>query len=178
MLNPKDHIREVPDFPKPGVLFYDISPLLQKGLLNAALQQMYEQHCKVHEGDPDRYWVDLIGSPEARGFVLGATMSSLCRVGFIPFRKKGKLPHKTVSAVYSLEYGCDEVFMHEDAIQKGQRVLLVDDVLATGGTMAACCQLVEKMGGVVSGCCFLIELESLKGRGRLSQYPVSSLLKY
>ena len=169
----KEYIREIPDFPKPGVRFKDIGPLLANGDLFSEVVDRIGEMCKQNNLRPD-----LLACPEARGFIFGAALAYRLGVGFIPIRKPGKLPYKTTRVEYALEYGKDSVEMHIDAVTPGQRVVLVDDLLATGGTTSACADLVEKAGGVVAGCVFLVELEFLGGRKRLSEYPTYSLIRF
>jgi adenine phosphoribosyltransferase len=164
-------IRDVPDFPKKGIVFKDITPVLRDGPAFGRVVAAMEAYA-VERG------ADLIAGIEARGFIFGAALAARMNRGFIPVRKKGKLPWDTVSQTYALEYGKDTVEVHKDAVEKGRRVLVVDDVLATGGTMAATCKLVEKAGGVVAGCAFLIELSFLKGRSRIKGRRILSLVKY
>ena len=167
----KRMIREVPDFPKPGINFYDISTLLQDGkALQAAVDQMAERF----KGQP----IDAIAGIEARGLVLAASMAYRMQLGLIMVRKYGKLPWKTESEAYELEYGQAELEIHQDAVSRGQRVLVVDDLLATGGTAAATGRLIERLGGRLVGYAFLVELGFLGGRGRLDDGPVFSLLHY
>lgn len=164
-------IREVPDFPKAGILFYDITTLLKDA---QCFQRAIDVMAARHVGQP----LDLIVGIDARGFVLGAALAyKLCK-GLVLVRKKGKLPAKTRTARYALEYGVDEIEMHHDAVPPGSRVLIVDDLLATGGTAAATVQLVHDSGGHVVECSFLVELESLGGRKRLEGVPVSTLIRY
>lgn len=167
----KKKIREVPDFPKPGILFYDITTLLKDG---RAFGQAVDALC-------DRYKdasLDGILAIEARGYILGSVMAYRLGTGFLPVRKPGKLPARTIQETYSLEYGTDTIEMHADAVEKGQKILVVDDLLATGGTATAACNLVEKAGGEVVECCFLVELTFLNGREKLAGRPVFSLLAY
>jgi adenine phosphoribosyltransferase len=164
-------IRDIPDFPKPGILFKDITPVLGDC---AAFQQVIDQFCD---------WVapkkpDVIVGVESRGFVFGAPVALKMGVGFVPVRKIGKLPHHTIQEEYALEYGTAIVEVHRDAVLPGQRALIVDDLLATGGTAAASARLVEALGGKVIGFSFLIELEFLAGRDKLSAYDVQALIKY
>jgi adenine phosphoribosyltransferase len=167
----KAHIRDVPDFPKLGVLFKDIMPLLADPPAFAfAVDALCAHYAKVG--------VDSIAAAEARGFLFAAPMAIQMKKPLIPLRKPGKLPGATRSFKYDLEYGSAELHVHENAIGKGAKVLLVDDVLATGGTMAAACNLVEEVGGIVVGCAFLIELSFLKGREPLAGRNVFSLLTY
>ncbi|KPK76149.1 MAG: adenine phosphoribosyltransferase [Phycisphaerae bacterium SM23_30] len=164
-------IRNVPDFPKPGIVFRDITPLLAhaEGLALAARKM----------ADPfRRQMVDLVVGAESRGFIFGALAARELHCGFVPVRKPGKLPAQTVTEKYQLEYGADQLQMHADALKPGQKVLLVDDLLATGGTMQACCRLVEKLGGHIVGISFLIELAFLHGRDKLIEYPVRALISY
>lgn len=164
-------IRDIPDFPKEGILFKDITPLLQDA---AALRYAVDQLAEFGVGRK----VDIVLGAESRGFILGATLAYTLGAGFVPARKPGKLPYTTVSAEYELEYGTDSLEVHEDAIGPGTRVLVHDDLLATGGTARAKCDLVEKLGGEVVGVSFIIELEFLSGRDRLAGYDVQSLIRY
>jgi adenine phosphoribosyltransferase len=166
-----DFIRDIPDFPKPGIMFKDITPLLSNP---AAFGSAVKQLAAHYRGRP----IDAIAAAEARGFLFAAPLALEMQLPLVPLRKPGKLPHKTVSAKYDLEYGSAELQMHEDGISPGQRVLLLDDVLATGGTMRAGCTLIEQVGGVVAGCAFLLELGFLGGRERLAGYDVFSLVTY
>ncbi len=165
------HIRTVPDFPKPGVSFKDITPLIENGdALHAAVDALASATRDL------RY--DLILSAEARGFVLGTALAYRVRKGLVLARKPNKLPRETISASYDLEYGTDALEAHADSIPPGSRVLITDDLLATGGTARAMCQLVENAGGTVAGVAFLIELAYLNGRERLTPYEVVSLITY
>jgi adenine phosphoribosyltransferase len=167
----KAYVRDVPDFPKPGIMFKDITPLLQDPLaLRYAVDQLAEF------GVPRR--PDVILGAEARGFILGAALAYSLGAGFVPARKPGKLPWRVSQADYELEYGVDSLQMHQDAIRPGQRVIVHDDLLATGGTARAKINLVEEAGGVVVGVAFLIELPFLGGRGKLKGYDVLSLMTY
>jgi adenine phosphoribosyltransferase len=167
----KSKIREVPDWPEPGVGFKDISPLLRDP---SALEQAISDLASwTREQDPD-----LVLGAEARGFILGAALASEAGVGFIPARRPGKLPPETVSATYALEYGQNSLELNADAIGEGTRVVIHDDVLATGGTVDAIAGLVEQMGGQVVGLCFIIDLTFLGGAARLSRYPLHSLIRY
>lgn len=167
----REYIRNVPDFPKPGILFRDITPLLKNpGAFRQAIDML------VAELRPRQ--VELVAAAEARGFLFAAPIALALEAGLVPIRKSGKLPCQTLSHTYQLEYGSDTLEMHADAIQPGQRVVVVDDVLATGGTVEACCRLVEKAGGVVVGCAFLIELRPLKGRERIARYNPVCLISY
>ena len=167
----KSFIRDVPDFPKKGIIFKDLTPLLSDPV---ALQKTYEKLAdKVKDLD-----FDLIVGTESRGFIFGVGLSRVTGKGFVPIRKKGKLPCATYSENYQLEYGTDTLEIHQDAIKRGQKVLLVDDLLATGGTMAASINLVGKCQGRVAGCAFVIELEFLYGRKRIEPNKVFSLAQY
>lgn len=167
----KKLIREVPDWPKPGILFYDISTLLKdKTGLKAVIDAL---KARYHASS-----ADVVVGIEARGFIFAPALAYALGVGFVPVRKPKKLPAETVRQEYQLEYGTDSVEIHKDAIQPGQNVLIVDDLLATGGTAAAVAQLVEKLGGQVAGLGFVIELDFLHGRDKLSSYDVFSLLQY
>ncbi|WP_041076000.1 adenine phosphoribosyltransferase [Thermotoga caldifontis] len=167
----KDFIRDIPDFPTKGIIFRDVTPLLRNP---AAFQKAIDEMTRTIQ---DMNF-DLIVSPEARGFIFGAALAYRLAKGFVPVRKPGKLPYQTVSVEYSLEYGTAQLHMHSDAVQKNQRVVIVDDVLATGGTAAAIVDLVKSVGGEVAGMCFLIELSYLSPRERLKGYDVRSVLVY
>ena len=164
-------IRDVPDFPKPGILFKDITPILSDPrAFNLCLDAMAERY----DGTP----LDVIVGIEARGFIFGAALAARMRKAFVPARKPGKLPAAKQRVEYQLEYGNDAIEIHVDAISRGQRVLVVDDLLATGGTAGATCELVAKLGGTVIGACFVIELTFLTGRERLRPIAVSALVQY
>lgn len=167
----KDYIREIPDFPKEGINFKDITTLMQNGEVFKTTIDRFVENLKDKE-------VDLIVGPEARGFLMGTPVAYALGVGFVPVRKPGKLPSEIISYSYGLEYGEDTLEIHKDSIKKGQKVAIVDDLLATGGTMEATAKLIEKLGGEVVSMQFLIELKSLKGRENLSKYDVNSLVKY
>ena len=164
-------IRDNPDFPKPGIVFRDITPLLADP---SGLALSVELLANPFRGKN----IDLVVGAESRGFIFGTAVACCLSAGFVVVRKPGKLPHKRVSMSYDLEYGKDTLEMHADAIVKGQRVLIVDDVLATGGTMKACCDLVKHLGGELCGVAVLIELTDLKGRDKLRPYAVHSVVKY
>ncbi|WP_126427901.1 adenine phosphoribosyltransferase [Brevibacillus marinus] len=170
-MNFKEHIRVIPDFPQPGIRFKDITTLLQKGEVYRAAIDQLAAYARTLQ-------IDVIAGPEARGFVVGAPLAYALGVGFIPVRKAGKLPYESIQAEYSLEYGKDALAMHVDAIQRGQRVLIADDLLATGGTIATTVKLVEQLGGVVAGAAFLIELTYLNGRDKLGDIPIHALVQY
>jgi len=167
----KKLIREVPNFPKPGILFYDITTLLKNG---PGFHQVID-HLKGHYQGAK---VDAVIGIEARGFIFAPALAYALGAGFVPVRKPKKLPSESVSVSYQLEYGSDSLEMHKDAIVSGHRVLIVDDLLATGGTAAAVTKLVEKIGGKVAGLGFVVELTFLNGRGKLNGYDVFSLLQY
>jgi adenine phosphoribosyltransferase len=167
----KRYIREIPDWPKKGILFRDITTLLAEPQAFSAA--VYALAAAFKEKN-----VDYVAAVEARGFIFGAAVAEKLRVGFVPIRKKGKLPWKTESISYDLEYGVDTLEVHRDAIAGSSKVLMVDDLLATGGTMAAACKLIEKVGGVVVGIAFLIELAELGGREKLTDYDVCSIISY
>lgn len=170
-MNFKEKIRVIPDYPQPGIRFKDISTLLKDGAaFREAIQIISDQH--RDKG------IELVIGPEARGFVVGAPVAFSLGAGFIPVRKPGKLPGETVRHEYSLEYGKDALEIHQDAIIPGQKVLIIDDLLATGGTILATIALVEKLGGIVAGVGFLIELTYLNGREKLDKYSVTSLIQY
>jgi adenine phosphoribosyltransferase len=164
-------IRTVPDFPKPGILFYDITTLLKDPKGFAALIDALAQYYIDKE-------IDLVLGIEARGFIFGPALAYRLNAGFVPIRKPRKLPGPTARVTYDLEYGSDTLEIHQDAIEPGQRVVLVDDLLATGGTMEASIKLVQQLGGEIAGLGFAIELDFLKGRERLRDYDVFSLLHY
>ncbi len=165
------HIRSIPDWPKKGILFRDITPLLADP---EAFSTTVDALCASF----DNTGVDYVAAVEARGFIFGAVVAQRLGVGFVPIRKKGKLPFKTESVTYELEYGTDTLEVHSDAVSKGAKVLMVDDLLATGGTMAAACKLIEKIGGKVLGIAFLIELSELAGREKLPGYKVNTIISY
>lgn len=170
-MNFKDYIRVIPDFPQPGIRFKDITTLLKDGpAYRAAIEAMKEQVSALK--------IDLIAGPEARGFVIGAPLAIALGVGFVPIRKSGKLPGETVEAAYDLEYGNDRLAIHKDSIKPGQKILIADDLLATGGTIATSIDLIRQLGGDIVGAAFLIELSYLNGREKLSNIQVSSLLSY
>ena len=167
----KRYIREVPDFPKPGILFYDITTLLQDPL---ALRMTLDRLAWRWAGQR----VDKVVGIESRGFMFGTAMAYDLNAGFVPVRKPGKLPAQTMVEEYSLEYGSGQLEMHADAIARGDRVLIVDDLIATGGTAHAAAKMVERSGGVVLGFAFVVELTFLPGRQKLAGYEVDSLMKY
>jgi adenine phosphoribosyltransferase len=170
-VNLKTYIRDVEDFPKPGISFKDISPLLGDLYgFQESVDQLQEQWSDIE--------IDAIAAFDARGFLFGAPLALAMKVPLVPIRKQGKLPYETISESYGLEYGTDVVEMQVDAIKRGDSVLLLDDLLATGGTARAGAKLVEKLGGVVVGCGFVLELEGLPGRDALAGYDVRSLVKY
>ena len=167
----KSKIRHVPDFPKAGILFYDVTTLLRDPQgLHLALDAMTQPF--------ENRGIELVVGIESRGFILGAAVADRIGAGFVPIRKLGKLPAETVKASYALEYGNDSLEMHRDAIEAGQQVLIVDDLLATGGTAAAAVTLVESLGGKVQGVAFLIELLALNGREKLKGQQILSVLQY
>lgn len=167
----KKYIEDIPDFPEPGVIFRDVTPLL-------ANKEAYQESIRLICDFVKDKKIDLVVGPEARGFLFGCPVALALNCGFVPVRKPGKLPREVVSQSYDLEYGSNEIQMHSDSIQPGQNVLIVDDLLATGGTVEAAITLIEKMGGNVVGAAFLIELEALKGKELLKEYDVYSVLKY
>jgi adenine phosphoribosyltransferase len=167
----RERIRDIPDFPKPGIVFKDITPLLlDPAAMDYAVRALADWG---RERD-----VELVVAAEARGFILGAAIARELGVGFVPARKPGKLPHETVSAEYMLEYGVDTLELHADALAHGTRVLVHDDLIATGGTARAVCDLVERLGGVVAGAAFVIELAFLHGREKLAEVDVHALVDY
>lgn len=164
-------IRDIPDFPKPGILFRDITPLLADP---PGLALSVELLANPFRGKN----IDLVVGAESRGFIFGTAVACCLSAGFVIVRKPGKLPHRRISMSYDLEYGKDSLEMHADAIVRGQRVLLVDDLLATGGTMKACCDLVNQLGGSIAGIAVMIELAGLGGREKLAPHAVHSVIQY
>ena len=167
----KKYIADVVDFPKEGILFRDITPLMAEG-------EVFKSACDEILVFAKKVGANVIVGPESRGFIFGCPVAYSMGIGFIPVRKPGKLPRETVSMSYDLEYGSNELHIHKGDIKKGQKVLIIDDLLATGGTVNATIQIVESMGAEVVGCAFLIELEDLKGRELLKNYEVFSLMSY
>ena len=167
----KEIIRDVPDFPKAGILFKDITPLLADA---DALRASIEQLAQPYRNGA----VDLVVGIESRGFIFGTALARELGVGFVPIRKPGKLPAEAISAEYELEYGTDRIEIHTDAIAEGQKIALVDDLLATGGTMSAACQLVSELKGKIVGISFVIELDFLNGREKLGNWPIHTLIHY
>ena len=167
----KKYIASIPDFPQPGVLFRDITPLMSDGeAFHAATSEIQKF--------AEQVGAEVIAGPESRGFIFGCPVAANLHIGFVPVRKPGKLPRETISYRYDLEDGSSDLHMHKDAITPGQKVLIVDDLLATGGTVQATIKMIEELGGVVVGCAFLIELEGLKGREALAGYEVFTLMSY
>ena len=170
MIDLADFIRDIPDFPKKGIVFKDITPLLLDPVaLDEAVVQLAEPYRDAG--------VEVVVGIESRGFIFGPAVAREIGAGFIPIRKPGKLPHKTISREYALEYGTDAVEMHADAVAGGTKVLMLDDLLATGGTMSAACEMVEDLGGDIIGVAFLIELCFLNGRDKLTDYEIHSLIR-
>jgi adenine phosphoribosyltransferase len=170
-VNLRAFVRDIPDFPSPGIVFKDITPLLlDPRALDAAVARLTQ-----FARDLD---VDFVVAAEARGFILGGALAHALRCGFVPARKRGKLPHQTLASEYELEYGIDALEVHADALAGGARVLIHDDLLATGGTAGALCDLVTRLGGEIVACAFLVELRFLNGRERLTPYRVESLITY
>jgi len=169
--NLKKLIREIPDYPKPGILFYDITTLLQD---KTGFHEMVDKLCSHYEGQK----VDKVAGIEARGFIFAPALAYRLNAGFIPIRKPKKLPWKRAEVTYQLEYGTDTLEIHEDAIKPGDRVIICDDLLATGGTAAATAKLIQQLGGKVEGLAFAVELTFLKGRAKLSGLDVFSLIPY
>lgn len=167
----KKLIREVPDYPKPGILFYDLTTLLKD---KEGFRAVIDRLCGHYNG----HTIDIVAGIEARGFIFGPALAYRLSAGFVPVRKPKKLPAKTASISYALEYGTDTLEIHEDAIKPGQRVLICDDLLATGGTASATSKLVEKLGGKIEGAAFAVELTFLNGRSKLNGYDVFSLIQY
>lgn len=170
-MNLKDYIASIPDYPSEGIIFRDISPLMADGLAYREATKQIVDYAKEKK-------IDMVVGPEARGFIVGCPVAYELGVGFAPVRKKGKLPRKTIEVSYEKEYGSDVLTIHDDAIKPGQRILICDDLLATGGTIKATTELVEKLGGEVVGCAFLIELMDLKGRELIEQFDILTLMEY
>lgn len=171
-MNYKDYITSIKDFPKEGIIFRDITTFIGHGEAFRASIKEFAEFAKEKGAD-------VIVGPESRGFIFGAPVAAELGIGFVPVRKPGKLPREVISCSYDLEYGSNTVEIHKDAIKKGQKVVIIDDLLATGGTTEAAIKLIEELGGVVTGIAYLIELaEEFDGRGRLKNYPVLSLIKY
>lgn len=167
----KKLIREVPDYPKPGILFYDLTTLLKD---KSGFHALIDRLCEHYSG----HQIDIVAGIEARGFIFAPALAYRLGAGFVPVRKPKKLPAKTASVSYALEYGTDTLEIHEDAVKPGDRVLICDDLLATGGTAAATAQLIQKLGGKVDGAAFAVELTFLKGRSKLNAFDVFSLIRY
>ena len=170
-MNLKNYIADVPNFPTDGILFRDITPLLQNG-------EAFKYACDQITEFAKKQGATLIVGPESRGFIFGCPVANNLNIGFAPVRKPGKLPREQVTEKYTLEYGSNELCMHIDSVKPGDKVLIIDDLLATGGTLRATCNIVNKLGGEVVGISCLIELEALNGRDLLSQYPVYTLITY
>lgn len=167
----KELVRDIPDFPKKGIIFKDITPLfLNPSSLKEIVVKISDHYANQK--------IDLVVGAEARGFLIGPAVAINLNAGFVPVRKPGKLPYETASMTYELEYGTDTLEIHKDAVKANENVLMVDDLLATGGTMAASCKLVESLGGKIRGCAFIIELGFLNGRDMLSKYDIFSLIEY
>lgn len=167
----KDYVRDIPDWPKEGILFRDITPLLSS-------PEAFSKAVNILADCYNDRQIDHVAGIEARGFIFGAAVAEKIGAGFIPIRKKGKLPYQIESVTYELEYGTDTVEVHKDCLKDGNKVLLIDDLLATGGTMAAAAKLITKIGGQIQGIAFLIELQFLKGKEKLTDYDVKTILKY
>ncbi|MFM7844485.1 MAG: adenine phosphoribosyltransferase [Planctomycetota bacterium] len=165
------YIRDIPDFPKPGILFKDITPLLAQP---AAFQQTIDRFVDFYRGRS----IEAVVAAEARGFIFAAPLAVALGVGFVPIRKPGKLPYRTHAFEYDLEYGSDKLEIHVDGVQPGQRVAVIDDLLATGGTMNACCQLLEQLGAVIDSCGFVVELTFLGGAKLLAPREIFPLVRY
>ncbi|MBQ6334341.1 MAG: adenine phosphoribosyltransferase [Erysipelotrichaceae bacterium] len=170
-MNLRDYVATIPDFPSEGILFRDITPLMADG-------EAFHEACNDLIEYAKKIGAQVVAGPESRGFIFGCPVAHELKIGFVPVRKPNKLPRKTISYKYDLEYGSNELHIHADAIKPGQKVLIIDDLLATGGTVEATAKMIEELGGEVVGCAFLIELESLGGREKLSNYDVYTLMKY
>ena len=170
-MNLNEFIRDVPDFPKKGIIFKDITTLLKDGPAFAEVINLFKERYKDKS-------VDKVAGIESRGFIFGGALANLLNCGFIPVRKPGKLPYNKISEDYSLEYGTNSLEIHTDAVQKGENILIIDDLLATGGTAEAVVKLIKRLNGNIVGVEFLIELDFLNGRKKLEGYPVNSLIRY
>ena len=170
-MNLKDYVATIPDFPSEGILFRDVTPLMANG-------EVFKYTCEKLAEYAKSKGAQVIVGPESRGFILGSTIAIQLGIGFVPVRKPNKLPRETIKCEYTLEYGTNTLEMHKDAIKPGQKVVICDDLLATGGTVEATIKMIEELGGEVVGCCFLIELDALKGREKLKDYDVFSLMNY
>ena len=168
-INLEEYIATIPDYPSPGILFRDVTPLIDDG-------EDYQEAIDQLAAYASEVGADIICGPESRGFIFGCPVAYKLNLGFVPVRKPGKLPRETISCKYDLEYGSNELFMHKDAIKPGQRVVIIDDLLATGGTCQATIKMIEQLGGVVAGIAFIIELDGLNGRKNLEGYNVKALL--
>ena len=168
-INLEEYIATIPDYPSPGILFRDVTPLIDDG-------EAYQEAIDQLAAYASEVGADIICGPESRGFIFGCPVAYKLNLGFVPVRKPGKLPRETISCKYDLEYGSNELFMHKDAIKPGQRVVIIDDLLATGGTCQATIKMIEQLGGVVAGIAFIIELDGLDGRKNLEGYNVKALL--
>ena len=170
-MNLKDYVATIPDFPSEGILFRDVTPLMANG-------EVFKYTCEKLAEYAKSKGAQVVVGPESRGFILGSTIAIQLGIGFVPVRKPNKLPRETVKCDYTLEYGTNTLEMHKDAIKPGQKVVICDDLLATGGTVEATIKMIKELGGEVVGCCFLIELDALKGREKLKDYDVFSLMNY
>ncbi len=167
----KNYVASIPDYPSEGILFRDVTPLMQDG-------EAFKYACDELTKFAKEKGAQLVAGPESRGFIFGCPIAYNLGIGFVPVRKPNKLPRETIKMEYSLEYGTNTLEMHKDAVKKGQKVVICDDLLATGGTVEATIKMIEQLGGEVVGCCFLIELDALKGREKLKGYDVFSLMHY
>lgn len=170
-MNLKDYIATIPDYPSKGIMFRDVTPLMADG-------EAFKYVCEKLTEYAKEKGAEMLVGPESRGFIFGCPVAANLGIGFAPVRKPNKLPRETISCEYELEYGKNKIEMHKDAIKPGQKVVICDDLLATGGTVEAAIKLVEQLGGEVVGCCFLIELDDLKGREKIKNYDVFSLMHY
>lgn len=170
-MNLKDYIATIPDYPSKGIMFRDVTPLMADG-------EAFKYVCEKLTEYAKEKGAEMLVGPESRGFIFGCPVAANLGIGFAPVRKPNKLPRETISCEYELEYGKNKIEMHKDAIKPGQKVVICDDLLATGGTVEAAIKLVEQLGGKVVGCCFLIELDDLKGREKVKNYDVFSLMHY
>lgn len=170
-MNLKDYIATIPDYPTKGIMFRDVTPLMADG-------EAFKYVCEKLTEYAKEKGAEMLVGPESRGFIFGCPVAANLGIGFAPVRKPNKLPRETISCEYELEYGKNKIEMHKDAIKPGQKVVICDDLLATGGTVEAAIKLVEQLGGEVVGCCFLIELDDLKGREKIKNYDVFSLMHY